>query len=178
MRSLASVTVTTQDHATTSARCHQMVIWCVSIAVAPSSSTYLCAPQLSISLILDLRARLQVITYTNLIGSTHAIYGEAGHAPTCTYRLLSLPICPLDSHNIALSHYFPACSDEALNPPCIITSATRLRRHAFIAGVAVSTSCQPKHRPRSTINCPRRTTGPSKSPSTSSTCTTPALRHL
>ena len=46
--------------ATSSVRCLHKVIWCVSIALAPFSSTYLCAPQLSISLILDLIARLQV----------------------------------------------------------------------------------------------------------------------
>jgi len=84
---------------------------------------------------------LAPITHTNLIGSTYAIYGEADHAPRCTYRFLSLPICPLNSHNIALSHCFSACSDDALNPPCIIPSATRSRRHAFVAGVAMSTSC-------------------------------------
>jgi len=43
------------------------------------------------------------ITHTSFIGSTHAIYREADHAPTCAYRLLSLPICPLGLHNITLS---------------------------------------------------------------------------
>ena len=56
--------------------------------------SWLCALQLSISLILDLIARLQV----------------HHHAPTCTYHLLSFLICPLD---IALSHCFSACSDDA-----------------------------------------------------------------
>jgi len=51
------------------------------------------------------------------------------------YQLLSLPVCPLDSHNIALSHCFSACSEDALNPPCIITFATRSHRHAFVTNV-------------------------------------------
>jgi len=51
------------------------------------------------------------------------------------YLLLSLPVCPLDSHNIAPSHCFSACSEDALNPPCIITFATRSRRHAFVTNV-------------------------------------------
>jgi len=51
------------------------------------------------------------------------------------YQLLSLPVCPLDSHNIALSHCFSACSEDALNPPYIITFATRSRRHAFVTSV-------------------------------------------
>jgi len=45
------------------------------------------------------------ITHTSFIGSTHAIYREADHAPTCPYRL-PFPVCQLGSHNIALSHCF------------------------------------------------------------------------
>ena len=66
-----------------------------------------------------------------------------------------LPICPLDSHNIAPSHCFSACSDGALNPPCIINSAACSRRHAFVAGVAVSTSCHHSSSlPPNTAHCP------------------------
>jgi len=46
------------------------------------------------------------ITHTSFIDNTHAIYGEAGHAPTCASCLLSFPICLLGSHNITLSHCF------------------------------------------------------------------------
>jgi len=54
---------------------------------------------------------------------------EADHALTCAYHLPSFPICPLD---IALSHCFSACSDDAR------LRCTRV--DAFIAGIAVSTS--------------------------------------
>jgi len=54
------------------------------------------------------------ITHTSTINSTHATYGEAYHASTCAYRLLSFSICQLGSY-IALSHcLFP---DDALKPP-------------------------------------------------------------
>jgi len=63
------------------------------------------------------------ITRTSIIASTHTIYGEADHAPTCVYRLLSSPICQLGSHNIMLSHsYFFPDDAHAPNPPCIIAS--------------------------------------------------------
>jgi len=50
-------------------------------------------------LILDLIAlplAYEFITHTSFIGNTHAIYREAGQAPT------SFPICQLGSHSIAL----------------------------------------------------------------------------
>ena len=46
------------------------------------------------------------IAHTSFIDNTHAIYGEAGHAPTCAYYLLSFPICLLGSHTITLSHCY------------------------------------------------------------------------
>jgi len=54
-----------------------------------------------------------------------------------TYRLLPFPICQLGSHNITPSH----CSspDDALNPPSS-SPPPYPRRHAFVAGIAVSTS--------------------------------------
>jgi len=109
---------------------------------------------------------------TSPIGNTHATYGEADHALTCAYHLLSFPICPLD---IALSHCFSACSDDP--------------RLSFAAPASTHSSpvslCQPpaiifllsKYQPLSDIICPRRTTGSSQSPSKLSACTTPATRN-
>jgi len=86
------------------------LFWCASITLGPYSSSYLCAPRPYISLILDLTAlpslAYESITHTSFIDNIYAIYGEAGHAPTCAYCLLSFPICLLCSHNITLSHYF------------------------------------------------------------------------
>ena len=85
------------------------LFWCVSIALGPYSSSHLCAPRPSISLILDLIAlplTYEFITHTSFIGNTHAIYREAGHASICAYRNPSFPICQLRSHNITLSHCF------------------------------------------------------------------------
>ena len=119
------------------------------------------------------------ITHTSFIDSTHAIYREADHAPTCAYHLLSFPSCPLGSHNITPSHCsFP---DGALNPPSS-SPPPYPRRHVFVASIAVSTSghyfsSSSKHHPRSIIICPRQTTGPSFSPSMSGTCTTPTTRN-
>ena len=79
---------------------------------------------------------------------------EADRALTCTYHLLSFPICPLD---IALSHCFSACSDDA--------RLRCARVDAFVVSIAVSTSGHhfllSKHHPLSTIICPWRTTGSS-----------------
>jgi hypothetical protein len=70
------------------------------------------------------------ITHTSIIHSTRAIYGEADHALTCPYRLLSFPICQLGSHNIRLS--YKKNSDDTLIPLCIIASpapaSTHIRR--------------------------------------------------
>ena len=75
------------------------------------------------------------ITHTSFIGSTHAIYREADHAPTCVYRLLSFPICQLGSHNIMPSHCsFP---DDSLNPPSSWLPPYP-RRHVFVAGIALA----------------------------------------
>ena len=94
--------------------------------------------------------------HTSIIGSSHTIYGEAGYAPTCAYRLLSFPVCQLGSHNIALSHCFSTYPDDALNDPRIITPATHFHQHPFVACVGVSTtglhfSSFSKHRPMSTV---------------------------
>jgi len=72
--------------------------------------------------------------------------------------------------------FFPP--NVALNPPSS-SPPPRPRRHILVAGIAVSTSGQSfpsssKHHLRSIIICPKRMTGPSYSPSTSSTCPTPA----
>jgi len=113
--------------------------------------------------------------------TTHAIYGEADHAPTCMYRFFRFPFVHLTHITLLflIAFRFVPCS----NPSCIITSATHSRGHAFVAGVTVSTSCHhfsslSKHHPLFTIHCPRQTTGPSKSPSSSCTCTAPALQQL
>jgi len=53
------------------------------------------------------------ITHTSTTGSTHAIYGEADHAPTCAYCLLSFPICQLGSHNDRNIGTITTCSDAA-----------------------------------------------------------------
>jgi len=71
--------------------------------------------------------------------------------------------------------------DDALNPPSS-SPPPYPRRHVFMAGIAMSPSgyhfsSSSKHHPRSIIVCLRQTTGPSYSPSTSSTCTTPATRN-
>jgi hypothetical protein len=91
--------------AATSTRCFQKIIWCVSTALVPYSSSCPCTLRPSISLILDLIAQTlayEPITHTSIIGSTHAIYGEVDHALTCTYPLLSYPICQLGSHSVTL----------------------------------------------------------------------------
>jgi len=96
----ASVTVTAHGVS-------KLVIRCAFIVLGPYSSSYLCAPRPSISLILDLIALTLSPTspsHTSFIDNTHAIYGEAGHAPTCAYCLLSFRICLLGSHNITHSH--------------------------------------------------------------------------
>jgi len=145
----------------------KQVIWCVSIVLGPYSSSHLCVPRLSVSLILDLTALSPSPTGpspTQASSPTHAIYREADRALTCAYCLLSFPICPLGSHSIAASHcfFFP---DDALNPPSS-SPPPHPRRHVFIAGIAVSTSghqfsSSSKHHPRSIIVCLRQTTGPS-----------------
>jgi len=118
------------------------------------------------------------ITHTSTINSTHAIYGEADCAPTCAYRLPSFPFVNLAHPNIALSHcFFP---NVALDPPSSSPPPYPCR-HVFVASIAVSTSVHhfsssSKHHPWSIIICPRQMTGPSYSPSTSSTCITPATR--
>jgi len=62
------------------------------------------------------------ITHTSFINSTHAIYREADHAPTCAYRLLSFPSCPLGSHNdmtAGLGHSL--CFSDGLRLVCVVT---------------------------------------------------------
>ena len=105
----------------------------------------------------------ECITHASITGSSHAIYGKADYAPTCAYRLLSFPIAIL-AHNtllflIAFLTYIP-------------TLHHRLR---VDAGVAVSTSHY--FSSVSTAVHFRRATGPSNSPSTSSTRITPANRR-
>jgi len=71
------------------------------------------------------------VSHTTFIGSTHATFIEAGHAPTRAYRLLSFPICQLGSHNSCfLIAFFPADNAHAPNPPCIIASAAGVSTHA------------------------------------------------
>jgi len=115
------------------------------------------------------------ITHTSFISSTHAIYREADHAPTCAYRLLSFLICPLGSQNITPSYCsFP---DERSESTFVVASC----RHLFAAGIAVSTSghyfSSSSNRARSIIICPRQTTGPRYTPITSSRCTMLATRN-
>jgi len=150
------------------------------IALGPYSSSYLCAPP-TVHLA-DTRPHsptslaYKSITHTSFIGSTHTIYRKGDHAPTCAYLLLSFPICPLGSHTSRfLIAFFP---DDALNPPSSLPPYPR--RHVFVPGIAVSTSghhfsSSLEHHLRSII-CLRLMTGPSHSPSTSTTCTTPATR--
>jgi len=74
--------------------------------------------------------------------------------------------------------FFP---DDALNPPSS-SPPPRSRQHIYVAGIALSTSgrhfsSSSKHHPRSIIIRPRQTKGPSYSPSTSSTRTTPATSN-
>jgi len=116
------------------------VIWCVSIALGPCSSSYLCAPRPSISLQLDLVALppspMSPSPTQASSASLHTICREAGHAPTCAYCLLSFPICPLGSNLITPSHCF--FLDDALNPPSS-SPPPHPHRHVFAAGIAVST---------------------------------------
>jgi len=133
------------------------VIWCVSIALGLYSSFYLCSPRPSISLILDPIALPPSPTSPSPTQASSA----APHAPTW----------------LTLSHYF--FPDDALNPPCIIAFATGASTHSSPVSLSqppAIISSLSKYRPLSTIICPRRTRGPNYSPSTSSTCTTPATR--
>jgi len=68
------------------------------------------------------------ITHTGYIGSTRAIYGEADHAPTCAYRLLSLPNCQLSPHNVTLSHRFFSRSESPFTIATAVPTSTRICR--------------------------------------------------
>ena len=81
----------------------------MSITLGLYSSFRQCAPRPHSRTILAYEST----THTSIISSTNGVYGEADHVPTCAYRLLSFPICPLDSHDIPLSHCFSTCSDDA-----------------------------------------------------------------
>jgi len=133
------------------------------------SSSCLCAPRPSISLVLDFTAQPRSPTGpspTHASSAAHAIYRKADRAPTCVYRLLSSPICQLGSHiHQAFSLlFFPMTLSESTLPSP--SSLPHPRRHVFVAGIAVSTSrhlvsSSSKHHPWSIILCLRQTTGSS-----------------
>ena len=129
--------------------------------LAPSSSTYPCAPRLSISLILDLRAS-PILSLAKLIMHRHVCIGFFHFPFVHLTHITSL---------FLIAFRLVPCSKLS----CIITSATHSHGYAFVTGVAVSTSCHDlsslsNRHPLFTLHCPQRTTGPSKFPSTS--CTT------
>ena len=106
------------------------------------------------------------ITHANVLGSSHAIYGKADHAPTCAYRLPSFPIVNLA--HITL-RFLIACL--TCTPMTHLTSSPSRRRRCPVSTgyyfSCLSTALDLHF---------RGTTGPSHSPSTSSICTTPATR--
>jgi len=165
---------------TTSAWCFQKVIWCASITLGPYSSSYLCSPRPSISLTLhpiavppsptspsptQAPSIALMLSMAKLIVHRHVLIA-----------FLRFPFVNLAHPNITVSHCLSP--NVALNPPSSSPSPYP-RRHVFVASIAVSTSghhfsSSSKDHPWSIIICPRQTTGPSYSPSTSSTRITPA----
>jgi len=130
---------------TTSTRCFQKrLFWCVSIALGPYSSSYLCAPPPSISLVLDLIAlpppptspsptqdssAAPILSITKLVMHRHVRiaffrfpFVNLAHI---TSRLL-IALCPIQP-------------DDALNPPSS-SPPQYPRRNIFVAGIALSTS--------------------------------------
>ena len=64
------------------------------------------------------------ITYANATGGAHAANGGAGHAPTCAYRLVSFHLPTLADTILRFSHCISTYSNDALNPPRVVASAT------------------------------------------------------
>ena len=64
------------------------------------------------------------ITHTSTTTSTHVAYGEADHAPTRSYRLVSFRLAYLADAILRFSHWISTYSNHALNPPRIIAPAT------------------------------------------------------
>ena len=68
---------------------------------------------------------------TSTTGSTYAAHGEADHAPTCAYRLVSFRLAYLADAILRFSHWISIYSNDALNLLRIIASATYLRGHVL-----------------------------------------------
>jgi len=139
----------------TSARCFHKS-WCASIALGPYSSSYLCAPRPSISLILHPMALppsptspSPMLSIAKLIMHLHV-------------RIAFFHSSFVNLANIASRFLIAFFPDDALNPPSS-SPPPHPRRHVLVAGIAVSTtdhhsSSSSKHHPRSIIICPRQTT--------------------
>jgi len=117
----------------------QKVIWFVYIAQAPSSSTYLCAPRLSISLTLDLIAVPPSPTSPSPTQAPSMALMQSRrrlimyrHVCTAFFRFPFVNLAHLISR--FLIAFFP---DDALNPPS--PPLPLPRRHVFAAGIL----CQP-----------------------------------
>ena len=101
----------------------KMVIWCVLVALGYYSSSYLHRRPHSPTTL----AYESIITHTSIMGSSNAIDGEAGHAPTMCVSPAFVRACQLGSHIImlSLSHCLLTYPDDV---PYIITSATHSRQ--------------------------------------------------
>ena len=122
-----------QDQSSPTPGVSKKVIWCVSIALGPYSSFYLCSPRLSISLILDLIALPPSPTSPS---PTQA----SSPAPTLSMAKLimhrhvriaffSFPFDHLAHISSSFSFLFFPDDAYALNPPCIIASAAGASTH-------------------------------------------------
>jgi len=112
------------------------VIWCASIALGPYSSSYLCAPRPSISLILDLIAvppsptspsRTQASSAAPVLSIAELIMRRHMHIAFFRFPFVNSRF---------LIAFFP---DDALNPPSS-PPPPHPRRHVLVAGIAVSTT--------------------------------------
>ena len=156
----------------------QNVIWCVSITLSPFLNLSLCFLTVRLTDIWphsSTTLAYKSITLTTFIGSTHATFSKAGHTPTCAYRLLSFPVCPLGSQNTAISHCFLACPNGALH--CHLHYAltlTRIRHWCRCVDLHHHFSSLAKH--CLAVQFYLSTTQANRRVSTSSICTTPTTR--
>ena len=120
-----------------------MVIWYVSVALGPYSSSDLCVPRPSISLILDLIALLPIPTSPHptqaSLAATILFMAKLImylHLRTVFFRF---PCCQPGSHSVALLIAISTYPDDALNDPRIIAFATHFH-NTHSSPVSV---CQP-----------------------------------